>query len=275
MAGPNVSVIMTVYNGEKYLEQAIDCIRQQTLKNFEFVIVDDGSDDRTPQILSDISRNDSRIRVISSSHIGRAKALNLVWKSAKGDYVANMDADDLVEPSRLEEQFLYFQQHPNTGLLGTRYKLLDETSHGTYIKHLPLNNNEIRKALIRHMQFFHSSMMIPRHVLENIGGYNEHLRVCIDYDICVRIASSYQVANLPQILVTQRINPSAFFQKIHGWQRYKTHVSIRWHAWRNFSGSINDLFYVINPIGDLDYGIRKLLRPIYQRYKRNFIINKL
>lgn len=275
MANPAVSIIMTVYNGEQYLEQTIESIRCQTLTHFECVIVDDGSQDRTPELLARETQNDPRFKVIYSKHLGRAKALNLAWKTAYGQWIANLDADDSCEPKRLEEQLNFLQQHPDIGLVGTAWNYVDPQGKYLSSEHPPLDNQVLRKGLIRHIQFCHSSVMMPRFALENIGGYNEQIQVAIDYDLCVRIARSYPVANLPQILTTKRLRPVTFFSRIKVWQRYRTVVAIRWKAWQSFSGSLIDLLYVLNPIGILDQGARKKLRIVYDRFRnRSMIVDK-
>jgi glycosyltransferase involved in cell wall biosynthesis len=261
-----VSVIMTVYNGEKYLEQAIKSICQQSLVDFEFVIVDDGSNDQTPGVLTQEAKKDPRIKVVTTSRIGRAKALNLAWNSANGVYIANIDADDLAEPTRLESQLEFLRQHPEIGLLGSAWNTFNEKTKSVYSKHPPISNKELRKALIHHMPFCHSSIMMPRYALENVGGYDENLIVAIDADICVRIAHKYQIANLPLILVTKRYHPSSHFSDINCWIRYRTAVSSRWQAWNNFSGSLLELFSVINPIGILDICLKKQIRTIISHF---------
>jgi len=246
---PAISVIMTVYNGERYLAQAIDSIRQQTLGDFEFVIVDDGSEDRTPKILAE-AQADPRIKVISKPHLGRARALNVAWTHARGLYVANLDADDLAEPNRLEKQFIFLQQHPEVGLLGTAWRFLnqdDEDTENETLVRPPLTDLELRSALVRRNPFYHSSVMMPRRVLEEVGGYNERFHVAIDYELWVRIAYRYRLANLPDVLATQRVHQLSCFYRIPVWERYRAHVMIRWYAWRRFSRPVAELRFVLDP----------------------------
>jgi glycosyltransferase involved in cell wall biosynthesis len=243
---PAVSVIMTVYNGERYLAQAIDSIRRQSLDDFEFVIVDDGSEDRTPEILAE-AQTDPRIKVILQPRLGRARALNLAWTHTKGAYVANLDADDLAEPIRLEKQFNFLQQHPQVGLLGTAWRQLNENTKDEWLLRPPLTDPELRNVLLRRNPFLHSSVMIPRHVLEEVGGYNERFHVSIDYELWVRIACHYRLANLPDILAVQRTHRQAYFCRFLLWERYKPHVMIRWCAWRRFSRSAAELRFVFDP----------------------------
>ena len=246
---PAVSVIMTVYNGERYLAQAIDSIRQQGLHDFDFVIVDDGSEDRTPEILAQAGI-DPRIKVISQPRIGRARALNVAWTHAKGQYIANLDADDLAEPNRLEKQLTFLQQHLEVGLLGTACKVLDEYTGNARIKRPLLTDPELRGGLVQKNQFVHTTVMIPRRVLEDVGGYSECFRVAVDYELWVRIACRYQLANLPDVLNVKRKHRRAYFHhKFPFWERHKTHAAIRWYAWRSLSLHVTDLYFVLDPIG--------------------------
>lgn len=245
---PAVSVIMTVYNGERYLGEAIRSIQSQSFSDFEFVIVDDGSSDSTPEILRE-AQADPRIRVISKQRLGRAPALNVAWTNARGTYIANLDADDVAYPSRLEKQLSFLQRHPEIGLLGTAWKRMTEDDLGrkSEIVVPPLTDPELRKAMVRRNPFLLSSVMIPRRVLQEVGGYNERFCVAIDAELQVRIACRYQVANLPDVLVTQRIHGSSYFRGIPVVTRYKASVKIRWLAWYSFSRRVSELPHVLSP----------------------------
>lgn len=246
---PLVSVIMTAYNAERFIEQTINSITNQTLNNFEFVIVDDGSDDATPEILKKAA-SDPRIKIISRQRIGRGKALNVAWKNTSGQYIANIDADDIAQPERLEIQSNYLSSHPDIGLLGSACSILDEDTSESRILDRPLHDHELKRTLIKYNPFVHSSVMMPRHVLESVGGYNENIPVTIDYDLWVRIARSCIVANLPDVLTIKRVSKTAYFRnRIPTWVRYKCHIFIRWNAWKNHPESLADLRYVITSIG--------------------------
>ncbi|TDI65291.1 MAG: glycosyltransferase [Bacteroidetes bacterium] len=245
---PSVSIMMTVYNAEKYVAEAIESIRNQSLQNFEFVIVDDGSDDSTPEILRQ-AEVDARIKVITKPRIGRARALNVAWKHAKSDYIANIDADDLAEPDRLAKQLAFLKEHPEVGLLGTASKIRTELSGNDYLRSHPLSDPELRSALVRSCPFIHSSVMMPRHVLEKTGGYNENFTVAIDYELWIRIADHYELANLEDVLIVKRVNPENYFRnKISNWQRCKAKMATRWSAWSKFSRKVPDLRFVFDPL---------------------------
>lgn len=245
---PPVSVIMTVYNAEKYVKQAIDSILNQSLNDFEFVIVDDGSDDRTPIIL-DEAEKDQRVKIITKQRIGRGPALNIAWSNSAGLYIANIDADDLAEPNRLKTQLKFLQENPEIGLLGSACSVINEDGFNQKVIHQPLRNTQLQRALINSNPFVHSAVMMPRHVLEELGGYNEKIPVTIDYELWVRIAKSYKIANLDDILTIKRVSNSAYFRnKIPSWVRYKSHIFLRWAAWKNHPNNLLDLRFVVSSI---------------------------
>lgn len=265
MRDVEMSVIMTVYNGEDYLQDAIDSILAQTYKNFEFVIVDDGSTDGTPLILEN-ARNDLRIKVLTTQRLGRSKALNLAWRNAQGKYIANLDADDMSEPTRLEKQMAFLRSNPNVGLVGTAWKIFDNNDMSRYTTvHPPLTDRELRTALIRRYPFYHSSTTFTRDALEGVGGYNEGYRVAIDYEISARIAACFELANLPDVLTWQRIHENNYFSGISSWRRYVSVIKIRTGVWNKYSRNPIDLIHVYNGWGIFKEFIGSLLNRIIER----------
>lgn len=246
---PEVSVIITVYNGERYLKSAIDSVLQQTASNFELIVVDDGSDDRTPEILAE-AKADHRVKVISKPRMGRARALNVGWRQAVGEFIAILDADDLAAPDRLEKQVTFLRQNPEVGALATACTLLDIDTGKARISYEPLTDGEVQKMLVRRNPVEHSTVMMPRHVLERVNGYNEGYKVFIDYELWVRIAEQYPIVILPDVLATRRTHLHEYFQyRIGNGEKLKTYFSIRWRAWQKFSLSLLDLRFVfVEPI---------------------------
>ena len=199
---PKISVIMSVYNGEKYLREAIESILNQTFIDFEFLIVNDGSTDGSLEIIQ--SYQDERIRVINNEqNIGLTKSLNKAIKQARGEYIARQDADDISLPNRFEEQIKYFEKHPEVALLGTSVYKIDEQGKvvGRVIVPAKPSGN-----LLKGNQFSHGSTMFKREVVDRLGGYNELFRYCQDYELWARIAKYYEVRNLPQVLYKLRFH---------------------------------------------------------------------
>ena len=198
---PKVSVIMSVYNGEKYLREAIESILNQTFTDFEFIIVDDGSIDNSLEMIK--SYDDERIKIINNEeNIGLTKSLNKALKVARGEYIARQDADDISLPNRFEEQIKYFEECPEVVLLGTDIYIINETGK-TVGKRIVLTKPSI-KDLLKNNQFNHGSVMFKKEVINQLGGYNELIRYSQDYELWLRIAKSHEVRNLTQSLYKLR-----------------------------------------------------------------------
>jgi len=202
---PKISMIMSVFNGEKYLREAMDSILNQTFTDFEFIIVNDGSTDNSLSIIR--SYSDKRIQVIDNGqNIGLTRSLNKAIKQARGEYIARQDADDISLPDRLEEQIKYFKKNPDVALLGTSISKID--SNGKILgKTLAIAKPG--QGLLKQNQFNHGSTMFKSGVVRELGGYNELFKYCQDYELWLRMAKNYAVRNLPQILYKLRFHNEA------------------------------------------------------------------
>jgi glycosyltransferase involved in cell wall biosynthesis len=200
---PKVSVLMSVYNGASYLRQSVQSILDQTFLDFEFIIVNDGSTDNTQEILESVS--DPRVQVLMQPNTGLTKALNRGLKLCRGEFIARMDADDLSMPERLERQLIFFDKHPEVGMVGTAYFEIDDNGRVLSEKACLLEDNQLRKVLIKYNPFCHTSTMIRKSVLSRVGFYDESFPYAQDYELWFRIAKHYKLANLPQFLTKNRI----------------------------------------------------------------------
>lgn len=199
---------MSVFNCQDYVGEAVESILSQTFKNFEFIIVDDGSSDGTREILLDWAQKDSRVKILTNpENIGLTKSLNRAIKMAQGKYIARQDADDISLPQRLEKQISFLEKHPKIKLLGTFWYLIDKGGRVLAEKTLPVSTRIIKKALIKTNPFIHTSVVINKELLDNIGGYNENFKVIQDYELWFRIARIAEVENLPLFLVKRRYHP--------------------------------------------------------------------
>src|SRR5262249_39912793 len=125
MSSPAVSVVMSVFNGERYLDEAIGSILSQTFRDFEFIVIDDGSTDSTPQIFAGYPKTDPRTVVHRQAHQGIIAALNAGCSLARGGYIARMDADDVALPERLQRQVEYLESCPKVGVVGSSINIID------------------------------------------------------------------------------------------------------------------------------------------------------
>jgi hypothetical protein len=202
MTTPTVSVVMSVYNAERFLREAVESILNQSFSDFEFIIVNDGSTDRTGAILQ--SYTDRRITVINQENAGVTKALNNGLALATGKYVARQDADDVSKPQRLEKQVAFMEGNPAVGLLGTRFEFIDENGEVTRLGVLSTDNKTLQQRLTVINQFSHGSVMIRKEALDKVGYFREFFRYAQDYDLWLRIADHYNVCNLPDYLFRYR-----------------------------------------------------------------------
>lgn len=205
-----ISVIMSVYNGERYLREAIESILNQTYTDFEFIIVNDASTDGSLKIMQ--SYGDSRIKIINNEqNIGLTRSLNKAIRQAQGEFIVRQDADDISLPNRLEEQTGYFEQHPEVALLGTSIDIIDENGEILGRRTILADPS---KNFFRSGWFAHGSAMFKTDIVNELGGYNELFRYCQDYELWLRIAKHYQVRGLARGLYQLRFHDESIqFQK--------------------------------------------------------------
>ena len=203
---PSISVVMPVYNAEPYVADAIRSILTQSLEDFEFIIIDNGSTDGSSQIIR--SFTDPRIRVVTNPvNVGPPPALNQGLRLANGKYVARMDADDITLPGRLAKQWAFMEEHPRCAAVGTQAVLIDAMGQSMYEPWCPTMMDAIRWRLLFSSPFVHSSVMMRREMVLEVGGYNESLRHAADYALWSRLLrEGYEIANLPETLTQLRIH---------------------------------------------------------------------
>lgn len=202
---PKVTVLMPVYNGEKHLEKAIESILTQTFRDFEFIIIDDGSTDGTPTILARYQQKDSRMRVCYQKNEGVTASRNRGCHLAKGNYIAVMDADDVSLPERLAKQVAYLDAHPEVGVLGGWMEVIDENSVPQNKVRTPATPSLIEWSLLFGCPVVHPSVMMRRDVIEQLGFYRPEALLAEDYDLWARACFTTQIGNIPEILVRYRV----------------------------------------------------------------------
>jgi glycosyltransferase involved in cell wall biosynthesis len=210
-ARPHVTVLMPAYNAERYLGEAIDSILAQTLTDFEFLILDDGSTDRTPTILQEYERRDARIRVLTLRHAGYTAALNAGIVSARGSLIARMDADDRALPDRLEHQVAYLQDHPACVALGGQVLVIDPDGRPICPIDVPLEHAEIDRLHLAGVSgiMFHPACTIRKDVLLAVGQYRLAYEPAEDFDLFLRLAEVGELANVPMRVLEYRVHPTS------------------------------------------------------------------
>lgn len=202
---PMVSVIMAVRNGGPFLAKAIASIRGQQFRDWELVIVDDGSTDDTATILQVAARSDARLRPLRQEALGLVPALNRAVTEARGEFLARMDADDLARPERLGRQVDFLRSNPRVGVLGTAVRRIGA---GRGFWQWPVDDAASRAALLFEAPCAHPTVMMRREVWDKSGGgYRPEFRAAEDIDLWERIAPYTEFANLPAPLLDYRIHP--------------------------------------------------------------------
>lgn len=198
-----MSVVMTVFNGEKYLDVSLQSLLNQVMVNWELTVVENGSTDSTAEILRNYS--DPRIQVIYlRDNIGRTPALNLAVMNVSTEYVAILDADDISHPLRLKRQVDFLNLNPMVGLVGTWSEFIDQFGTVTSRKSSPLQQNKIVESMMVRNPLVHSSIMYRRTLFSVVGGYNEHYIYAQDFDLLIKFAKISELAIIPEYLCAWR-----------------------------------------------------------------------
>lgn len=222
---PKVTVLMPVYNGEKYLREAIDSILNQTFTDFEFLIVDDGSTDNSLEIIN--SYQDTRINPIKNhNNQGLVYSLNRGLALAKGEYIARMDCDDISLPNRLEKQVNFLDNNLDIGIVGSYFILMTKENKKSYIKTVPVSDLEIRYKCLFESPFGHPTVIIRREILKkNSLNYDTQLNAIEDYKLWTQILDYTKGANIEIPLVYYRLHSQSISYKYKE-DQIKNHVLV-------------------------------------------------
>ncbi|QDU42783.1 Putative glycosyltransferase EpsE [Symmachiella dynata] len=214
MSAPEISVILPVYNAERYIAKAVESILAQTFGDFEFLIVDDGSTDGSLSILQSIADRDSRIVLRSRENKGYVVTLNEMLAEARGDFIARMDADDIALPERFEKQMRFLARHDDILAVGTAQLWIDPQDRPLRRFTPPLKHEDIDAAHLQKGEgmICHPSVLMRREAIEAVGEYDENLYGAEDLDLWLRLAEVGRLANMDEVLIQYRFHS----QKV-GW----------------------------------------------------------
>jgi len=203
---PTISVVMGIYKDESYVKEAIQSILDQTYKNFEFIIIDDGARDNSAKIAGDFT--DPRIRIIHQTNHGLVDALNKGVRLARADFISRQDADDISLPHRFDEELEWINADSRRGLVGGFFEYMDEknkltgTTMTSTTKHIDI---------VRHMYFDnpigHGTALIRKRAVDEAGGYRNDYGPNEDYDLWRRIAQNWEIGQIPKVVYRYRLNP--------------------------------------------------------------------
>ena len=251
MLTPPITVLMAVYDPPpEMLEQAVDSILNQTFEDFEFLIVDDGSRDSLVRgLLAQRAKCDARIRIAAEPHRGLTASLNRGLRLARGTWIARQDADDWSGPERLERQMEYFEEHPDTTVLGTGAWTHQQDGCPLWPMRLPTAHADILSRLPRGNPFVHGSVMFPRAATSSAGGYREEFRCSQDYDFLWRLAERGNAANLAEPLYHYRYT-SGSVSAGRAAEQARAHRAIQLLAAARQRGETEDVVGALAAAGD-------------------------
>jgi len=212
---PLVSVVMPAYNSEKYIGESIESILNQTYKNFEFIIINDASTDKTLKIIKEYAKKDKRIKIIENKkNLGNYGARNVGIFNSKGEFVAQQDADDISMRDRLKKQLKIFEKNPEVGVVGAFVELFNEkTKKIISIRKYSTKDKELRKNIFYFSPIAQGVSMLRKEVFIKTGGYNGRYKVSEDLDLWFRVGTYYKFSNVPEILLKYRIHEESITNK--------------------------------------------------------------
>lgn len=222
MSNNLVSIILSVYNGEKYLDDSISSVLSQSYKHFELIIINDGSSDNSISIITEWSKKDKRIVVVDKKNTGLTSSLNIGLEKSNGKYIARIDADDVWLSSKLESQVDFMEKHPEIVLLGTGTNFINEDGevlNQNEVKQ-PTTDLELRKIYLYKNPFVHSSVLFRTSTMISLGPYNVNYKYAQDYEFWYRMMKVGHIAILPEVLISRRLTDNMIGVKKNRQQRY-------------------------------------------------------
>lgn len=203
---PTVSVVLSAYNAERYVAQSIKSILNQTFTDFEFLIGDDGSTDKTFSVI-ELFFNDKRVKAFKRPNQGIAKTRNELMKLSRGEFICVMDADDIATPDRIENQIDFLHENPLVVCVGGDYEIIDEKGRLIHRMKMPYENDQIQNlALQGHTPINHPCATFRRDAAMKIGGYSENMCTVGDLDFFLRLGEIGQLANYKGVVLKYRMH---------------------------------------------------------------------
>lgn len=204
---PLISVVMPVYNADRFIYKAIESILNQTLKDFEFIIINDASTDKSLQIIYKFKKKDKRIRLINNKkNLQMSRSLNIGISQAKSELIARMDQDDIALLNRFNIQYAFLKSHPNIAIVGNDILTIDEYDKVVGKRTYPTTSKGLKSIMFRYSPFAHPTVMFRKKIFEEIGGFNPQMVPCEDTDFWFRLGRKYEFANIPSFLLKYRVS---------------------------------------------------------------------
>ena len=201
-ATPVISVLISAYNAERFIQQCVQSILDQSFTDFELIITDDGSTDDTLSILKEF--DDPRIHLVQQENKGLTHTLNDMLEKAKGEYIARQDADDYSSPDRFQKEVEFLENNPSIALVGTWALQIDDENREIYRFTPEVSSLALSQLLVEENPFVHGSWLVRKSAMLSLGGYRNEFQCSQDYDFLLRMKEGYKVSNLPELLYYKR-----------------------------------------------------------------------
>ncbi len=203
---PLVSIVIPVHNGEKYIREALDSCVDQTYQNIEIIIVNDDSKDGTLDVLKEYEKKDNRIQIISvSKQNGLGNVINIGIRQSKGEYIARMDADDVMYPTRLEKQVEYLNNNQNCVAVGGQIDIIDAESRITGHREYAIEDKDIKKNMFLFQPFAHPAVTLRISAVESVGLYPENMWKVEDVKFFFLLSQKGEFHNMPDTILKYRM----------------------------------------------------------------------
>lgn len=232
MSSPAISIVMPVWNAQVHLNEAVESILAQTFRDFEFLIVDDGSTDRTPEILAHHAAKDSRIRVIRLTHGGIVQALNKGVAEASAEWIARMDGDDVSHPTRLEKQWLAIQRNPAAIFCHCHTRIIGDPNLVTHAGHFIRTKALLALRLCFQCPIVHPTVIYHKQTFLECGGYEPFEEYAEDYGLWGRLLMKGEVVGVAEPLLDFRVHQASVSKQMsYEQQRITECVTLRHCGW--------------------------------------------
>jgi glycosyltransferase involved in cell wall biosynthesis len=244
---PLVSVVMPAHNAERFLGEAIDSVLGQTHRRLELVLIDDGSTDGSWAIAQAHAQKDPRVRPFRNErNLGIVKTRNRAFAEAAREsvYFAVLDSDDVCMPDRLAQQVAFLEQHPDHALVGGHTLIIDERGSEVGERRYPESHERILECITRYNPIAQPTVMIRRAALDAVGVYDERYPRCQDYDLWLRMAARFKLANLPAFTLKYRVSATqGKTTALRESLRYTIEIQRRWLLHPRFFRPFNVLYF--------------------------------
>jgi hypothetical protein len=235
MGQPQVSVVIPVWNGECYLKQAIESILAQDFVDFELIVIDDGSTDRSAEIVTAFA-HDPRVALHKQANAGVVAARNAGLRVAQAEFVAFLDADDIAKRDRLSKQVAYLQANPEAAVVGSHITHFSDKDVDLRTQEFPSNSDQVASALESGNPLAQPAVMLRKSMAIAAGGYRAAFKFgAEDYDLWLRLSEKHPLANLPEVLTLYRIHPDSLTHRLRHEQTLAALAAICAHR-RRISG---------------------------------------